>query len=361
MHTRSTRGGSTGAERHHRGAAPTWRLRVLSALLMALALTTTAGVSWAKDAPRAKAAGDPLVVGTWKLGEKPVVDGDTLRIPDERSVRILGIDTEETFKEEQDRALCEAGFEAYAKAKRGNSKRPVKFGTPLGEAATAFGRKLLEGATGVRLERDEPAGRDFDIYGRRLAYVIVLKPSGEVNWSEAMIRQGYSPYFVKYGRSRRFDLRFREAEAEAKKHKRGIFAEPGQGPHHYLDYDERFAWWHARANQVESWRKHMHLADRVTLGDRGALDKARKLVGKPIIAFGLLDRVVETRDGQRLVLFFAHERGRGFPVVLLDTSLIKKLDMPTLESMYTFIRGTVTLYRGRPQIILEKPDQLATK
>jgi micrococcal nuclease len=60
------------------------------------------------------------------------------------------------------------------------------------------------------------------------------------------------PYFPKYGNSRRFHDDFVKAQEEARAAKRGIWA---PGVMAYPDYDERMAWWSARGDFVESFRK----------------------------------------------------------------------------------------------------------
>src|SRR5215510_11439405 len=109
-----------------------------------------------------------LVIGEFKVTK--VTDGDTIRVDGlDSSLRLLGIDTEETFKSEGDRRAFEAGWQQYARDKRGLSGRPVKFATPLGEDAKHFADKFFEGADRVRLERDHPA-EIRDRYNRYLAY-----------------------------------------------------------------------------------------------------------------------------------------------------------------------------------------------
>ena len=61
-----------------------------------------------------------LSLGEFALAPGAVVDGDTLKVSGlDASLRLLGIDTEETFKSEKDKRLYESlGFEAYM-AKKG--------------------------------------------------------------------------------------------------------------------------------------------------------------------------------------------------------------------------------------------------
>lgn len=310
----------------------------------------------AEPESEAPAKSDPLVFATAPLAVKDVVDGDTVRHLGHPSVRIRSLDCEETFKNPRDREAAEADFDAYAKAKRGDKPRPVKYGTPLGEAATTWLRELASKAKHMRLERDSLGGHELDIYGRRLAHVILVFEDHEVNVAEAMIRQGYSPYFVKYGRSQRFDAAFRAAEKQAREAKRGLWGDTG--PRHYPDYAERLAWWHARAEQVERWRSRADEPRRITLGTVRATERLAKHVGEPVVLFGLFERVVDTRDGSRRVAFMGHQKRRSVSLVFFDRTRFDELDADALASKFMTVRGTLTLYRGRPQIVVERADQI---
>lgn len=302
---------------------------------------------------------DQLVFGTFAATAADVVDGDTIRIAGQPAVRVLCVDTEETFKRPQDRAAAEADFAAYAKAMRGEHPRPRKYGTPAGEAAKVFFAELMKGVTKVRLERDELGAPETDIYGRRLAHVFLIKPTGDVLLTEALIKAGHSPYFVKYGGSVRFDARFRAAEKSARKAKRGVWST--EGPAHYPDYDERLTWWHAREAQIKAWRLLRGKPDHVSLGEPTTATKLKGLVGKQVVVFGLLSRVLETKDKSRMIVFLANERRRGFPVVFFDKAQYAKLDLEALASRYITVRGTLSLYKGRPQMVVERADQISTR
>lgn len=330
-----------------------WRVALLLPVLAALAAADG-------EAPRGAPAADPWVLGVFAAGPESVIDGDTLRLPDgQPSVRVLGVDCEEIFKSERDREASAGDFPAYARSKRGTHPRPVKYGTPAGEEARRFVVELLRDVKQVRLERDRVGGRETDVYGRRLAHVILLKPDGEVNLARAVIRAGHSPYFVKYGRSERFDEIYRQAESEAQLAKRGIWDE--SGPPHYPDYGERLAWWRARAAQVERWRAGRDEPDHVTLGDADADRKLRERLGKHAVVFGLLAREIPVRGDDRRILLLGHMPRRGFALVIFSQEVYAALDMPALSSLYVTARGTVTLYKGRPQIVIDRPTQLSTK
>lgn len=301
----------------------------------------------------------PLVFGTYAATAADVVDGDTIRITGQPAVRVLCVDTEETYKRPEDRAAAEANFAAYAKAMRGTHPRPRKFGTPAGEAAKVFFVELMQGVTHVRLERDELGAPEADLYGRRLAHVFLIKPTGDVLLTEALIQAGHSPYFVKYGGSARFDARFRAAEKAAREAKRGVWGT--EGPAHYPDYPERLVWWHAREAQIKAWRLLRTKPDHVSLGEPTTATKLKSRVGKSVVVFGLFSRVIETRDKSRMIMFLANERRRGLPVVFFDKAEYAKLDLEALESRYITVRGSLSLYKGSPQMVVERADQISTR
>ncbi len=303
---------------------------------------------------------DPLVLGSYPITAEGVVDGDTVRLPKGNpSVRVLGIDCEEVLKREKDRVAAAKDFAAYAKAKRKGKPRPVKYGTPAGDAARDHAKALVKDATSMRLERDAVDAAARGYYGRMLAHVIIVKPTGEINLAVELVRRGHSPYFTKYGRSRRFDAEFRKAEAEARKAKLGIWG--STGPDHYPDYPERLAWWHARADQIDRWRALGDKPDRVTLGTPTTDAKLKALVGKEATVFGKLDRELKVSTDDRRVFLMSHVRGRGFPLVFFKKAVVDALDMDALDARYATVRGKITLHKGNPQMVIENANQISTK
>src|SRR6185503_14806756 len=94
-----------------------------------------------------------LVIGEFVLTK--VVDGDTIRVDGlDSSLRLLGLDTEETFKHPADyRPFESMPWDQYKKSVRGTSPRPVKFDTPMGMEAKKWAEDFFAGADKVRLER----------------------------------------------------------------------------------------------------------------------------------------------------------------------------------------------------------------
>ncbi|GAB4139683.1 MAG: hypothetical protein Tsb009_08740 [Planctomycetaceae bacterium] len=119
-----------------------------------------------------------------------VVDGDTLLLENGTRVRLLGVDTPET-------------------------KHPHKPAEPLGEEAYEFTKRHVEGKkVTLRFDRERR-----DRYRRVLAYVYVD------DWflNEELIRNGFSRAETRFPFRKSMKQRFRNAEAEARKHRRGIW------------------------------------------------------------------------------------------------------------------------------------------
>ncbi|HET9988276.1 MAG TPA: thermonuclease family protein, partial [Kofleriaceae bacterium] len=270
-------------------------MRTFITILMLALLGAPAGADPAAD----------VVIGEFTLDR--VVDGDTVRVHGlDHSLRLLGIDTEETFKHDKERRAYAKGFAEYAKAARGASPRPAKFATPLGDAAKTWAESWFAGVDKVRLERDD-AHEIRDRYRRYLAYVLVEKHGTWLNYNVEAVRAGMSPYFPKYGRSRRFDRDFIAAEAEAKAAKRGIWA---PGAEAYPDYPEREAWWTARGDFVAEFHKEAAAANHATLIDLTHDDAPAQLeanVGHDVVVLGTIGEI--DRGGAKPHRHRGHARG----------------------------------------------------
>jgi endonuclease YncB( thermonuclease family) len=121
-----------------------------------------------------------------------VVDGDTLLLAGGTRVRLIGVDTPELARD----------------------GRPDE---PLAREASDFTRREVEGRD-VTLEFDRDRR---DRYHRVLAYVYV---DGRM-LNEELIRAGYSRAETRFSYRSDRKRRFQDAEAEAREHRRGLWAE----------------------------------------------------------------------------------------------------------------------------------------
>jgi micrococcal nuclease len=138
-----------------------------------------------------------------------VVDGDTLDVVyggRAESVRLIGIDTPEKRENE--------------KARRDSTRtgRDIATITAAGKAATAFMRAIVAPGERVGLEFDV---RRRDKYDRLLAYVY-LSDGRMIN--EEMLRAGFANVYT-FPPDVRYVARFRAAEMEARRLRRGLWQE----------------------------------------------------------------------------------------------------------------------------------------
>lgn len=283
-----------------------------------------------------------LVVGEFRL--TGVVDGDTIKVDGlDSSLRLLGIDTEESYHNEADRRCVEDGWEQCKKTKRGTSPRPVKFSTPLGEQGKVWAKQFFDGVTKVRIERDHPA-EIRDRYNRYLAYVFAEKNGTWVNYNVEAVRAGMAPYFPKYGRSRRFHADFVKAEAEAKAAKLGIWVD---GTMHYPDYPEREAWWGARGDFVEKFRVDGDgKANYVDITHWDAMEKLEKLQGKEVVVLGTIGDVRIGEKGPSIVTL-SRRINNDFPLVFFDRDVLGNSGVEQWKGEFITVTGVPTMYENK--------------
>ena len=173
-----------------------------------------------------------------------VVDGDTVKVVidgDEESLRLCSLDTEESWA--------------------GGSK-PV---TNAGKLASKWAKEHF----GVNEEgfpaNDVFVDIEFDTndpvhvclkkhrgnYGRLICYV----HKGGENYNLKAVKKGWSPYFVKYGRSRLYHEEFLDTEANAQSKGIAIWDAETNAGGKARDYEELIPWWHLRDSVIQDFRQ----------------------------------------------------------------------------------------------------------
>jgi endonuclease YncB( thermonuclease family) len=303
-----------------------------------------------------------LVIGEFTLAPNAIVDGDTIKVAGlDSSLRLLGLDAEETFKKESERRAFEGStWEEYLAKGRGGSKRPVKLPTPLGEDAKHFAQDFFKGVKTVRLERDHP-GEIRDYFDRYLAYVFVERDGKWVNYNVECVRAGMSPYFSKYGYSRRFHEEFVRAQDEARAARRGIWAPGGQ---HYDDYDERLRWWNQRGDEIAAFEREAEGKDNwIVLTRWDALDRLEKHVGEEVVLLGAVSDMTLGDRGPTIVKL-SRRRGQDFTIVFFDKDVFGTSKIEDRLGEYVAIRGVVSKYKHKKrnreelQIVVNLPGQV---
>lgn len=136
-------------------------------------------------------AAAPLTHYDGTFAVKRVVDGDTLLLTNRTRLRLIGVDTPETKRE----------------------NFPVE---PFGPEATRFTEQFI-GSHEVQLRYD---GDPYDAHGRKLAYVYV---EGKL-LNEALLRAGLARARTEFHYAQPMKDLFRAAENEAKQNRRGIWS-----------------------------------------------------------------------------------------------------------------------------------------
>jgi endonuclease YncB( thermonuclease family) len=302
-----------------------------------------------------------LVLGEFPLSKNAIVDGDTVKVDGlGASLRLLAIDTEETFKSDKNWRAYEAGWDEYLAAEQAKTSRPVKIATPLGMDAKYWAVEFFEGVNTVRLERDHP--REIrGAYNRFLVYVFVERDGEWVNYNVECVRAGMSPYFTKYGYSRRFHAEFVEAEAEARAAKRGIWAD---GAEAYRDYDMRIAWWNSRADFAAAFEAEA--ADNpelIALTNWDALDRLEARLGEEVELLATVGSIRQGERGPKRVML-SRRMFADFPLIFWEDDVFEASGIERYRSEYVRVRGVVTSYTdrrsGREQLQIEvrHPNQV---
>jgi endonuclease YncB( thermonuclease family) len=338
------------------------RLLTSTLILAAIACGPRSASRYQRAAAQAtlqKLGAPGVVIGEFELSR--IVDGDTIRVDGlDSSLRLLGLDAEETFKSAEDRRQADADFDAYLIHKRGGGPRPVKAATPMGEAAKEFAKQFFAGVTRVRLERDDP--REIrDRYDRYLAYVFAEKDGRWVNFNVECVRAGMSPYFAKYGYSRRFHDELAAAQAEAQAARRGVW-DPSQP--HYPDYPERLAWWNARGAFLARYQRQVdHDPSFIALTQWDAVQRLEARVGQPV---SILATVGDVRLGDRgpTRVLLSRKMFGDVPLIFFDKDVFAATGIAAWKGEFVLATGVVSVYENKHshkkqlQVVIDRPGQI---
>jgi endonuclease YncB( thermonuclease family) len=303
-----------------------------------------------------------LVLGVFPLKKNAIIDGDTIKVDGlDASLRLLGIDAEETFKSDKSWREFEVGWEQYLANQQAKTSRPIKVPTPLGMEAKYWTQEFFAGVTNVRIERDHPK-EIRDAYNRFLAYVFVERDGQWINFNVEIVRAGMSPYFPKYGYSRRFHGEFIIAQDEARAAKRGIWAEGAQC---YQDYDLRLAWWTARAEFVEQFDVDAEQDESLIILTRwDALEVLEAHLGDEVEVLGAISDIRQGERGPKRVLL-SRRMFADFPLIFWEDDVFEESGIERYKSEFVRVRGVVTSYTdrrsGRRQLQIEVRDPIQVR
>ena len=303
-------------------------------------------------------AQENYILGEYNISK--IIDGDTFKFENlDKSARFLGIDAEETYKGkyayEKSEELKINWIDKYNSAKSDEGK-PSKSPSPFGYKTTQWTKELFKDVKKVRLETDGGI-RTIDVFGRYLVYVIAIRNDGtEFNYNLECVKEGYSPYFCKYGYSARFDNEFRAAEKYAEDNKLGIWS---NAEYSYPDYTERLEWWKIRAESILHFQQHYYSSESYfSFADGHNLDNMKNYINDTINIFGCSEIIKSERDLYLVKIKYNSEIGIDIVIFSDNKKLLKETGIGDKKNYYLYIRGKLEVYNGRYEIILNDKSQV---
>lgn len=284
-----------------------------------------------------------------------VVDGDTVKVEmggKVESLRLLCLDTEESL----------AG-----------SNKPV---TNAGKLASQWAKDFFgvdaEGfpSAEIRIDIEFDTGdpeavslvKHRDNYGRLLCYVY----REQKNFAVSAIQEGWSPYFVKYGRSRLYHGELLAAEAQAQSQRLAVWNPATNANGARRDYDALIPWWHQRDAVVQDYRLFGLAAGvrSVRLDYDEVLDAAR--AGRAMTLLCDLQSGVNQWTGNGALIYGGSPQHK-FNLWIPDRdsasaqrllALIQIRYAGDRKRNYVYVTGTLQLYQDKPEIVLTDIAQL---
>lgn len=288
-----------------------------------------------------------------------VVDGNTIRIylpGSDRSepVRILSVDTEESHS------------------------LSSKLMTPWGRAAKDFAKSFFAAVEEVTIEfsDDKPLSialiKHRENYGRLLVHVW----REDVDFSEVLIRRGYSPYFTKYGHASFASHRARyiAAERAAQADNIGVWDQLSVNGSIKTNYAALKAWWDVRAAAVDDFRR-LRAVDPSLLDVREDYATLRAAAGQSAVVTVFADvtsvsvvpgryAVADIGSPSRPFTVIVPRVDAGTPGIAAGARVLALLrnryattdGVKTPRRGYVFLSGRLRLWRDNPQLIVDHPD-----
>lgn len=284
-----------------------------------------------------------------------VVDGDTVKVEIDgktESIRIACLDTEESYAGGS-KAVTRAGRLATAWAK-------AYFGVDEQGAPQSEVRVDLE------FDTDDPVAvclrKHRDNYGRLLGYI---HRDGDPYVPRA-VREGWSPYFVKYGRSRLYHTTLLEAEAEAQARRLAIWDPATNAGGERRDYADLIPWWHLREAVVQDYRRHgIEAGVKSVRLDYDEITEAARDGSRLTILCDLQQGINRWTGGGALI--YAGSPQHKFNLWIPDRDTPAAQEILSLIELryagqgrgYVYVTGEAVLYRDKPQIVLTEREQLS--
>lgn len=287
-----------------------------------------------------------------------VVDGDTVKVQidgREESLRLVCLDTEES--------------------RHGGSK-PI---TNAGKLASKWAKQHFgvdeDGFPGndvlvhIEFDTNDPVPlcmkKHRDKYDRILCYVY----KDDENYNLRAVAEGWSPYFVKYGRSRIHHGQFISVEADAQSKELAIWNPETNAGGNTRDYATLIPWWHFRDSVIQDYR-HFGIQGGVLSVrlDYEDIVVAAKTGSDLMVLCDLQGGIAKWPGGGALI--YAGSPTHKFNLWIPDrNSTTSQRVLSLIEKRYTghgrgyvYVSGKASLYppnaSGKPEIVLTDVAQL---
>ena len=288
-----------------------------------------------------------------------VVDGDTVKVEidgKEESLRLCCLDTEESWP--------------------GGSKPVTNAGKLASQWAKDYfgvdddGFPTSEVMVDVEFDTNDPVNLCLENHRGNYGRLICYAYKGGENYNLIAVENGWSPYFVKYGRTRLYHEEFQAAEAQAQSENLAIWDPETNAGGNRREYDRLISWWHLRGSVVEEYRKLgiQAGAKSVRVDYAEILEAARQ--ENNITVFCDLQGGINkwTNNG---VLIYGGSPHHKFNLWIPDQESTEAVEIINLIEKryadygrgYVYVSGQASLWppneSGKPQIVLTDKGQLS--
>lgn len=287
-----------------------------------------------------------------KLSE--VVDADTIKVEfgngEEQTLRLLGIDTEESAI--GTKPVTNAGETASRLAKDyfGCDEQ----GFPVSDVVVDIEFETYE-PEHVCLEQQRGN------FGRLLCYVFY----NNENYNLKAVQDGWSPYFVKYGRSLLYHKEFMAAEKDAQSKGRLIWDPQTNVGSESRDYTALLPWWNLRDNIIMDYRTSgVHVGVLTVSRDYDVILAAAHLGSQITVLCDLANGISGYPGSGALLEVGTSARPFMLWVPIASSAkevlrLIGNRYAGEGRRGYVYVTGHTAMYNGKPEIILERAEQLS--
>lgn len=205
-----------------------------------------------------------------------------------------------------------------------------------------------------------------DNYGRLLCYV--YKAGSQENSNLRLVQEGWSPYFVKYGRSRLYHVPFMDAESAAQAQGLAIWNPATNAGGDRRNYSTLVPWWNFRDSIIQDYRLYGIQAGALSVRtDYDAIVEAAKAGNQVTVLCDLQSGINAWTVGGALI--YAGSIFQKFNLWIPNyASPEAQTVLRLIENRYgkqgrnyVYVSGTASLYpvnsQGKPQIVITDAGQ----